>query len=157
MRWGNYSIVTQSSDTPANSGIRFVSSEVPSGITNYANPVPANNTLPSSFYMTVQPSWSNGVPWPAIGPDVTGGNVGICLGGTNKGAYVTNSSQCPSSTVSSMGGHINAIPAMNCYLNNMGGSPIGSGSALPFDAKACYASGTAQVPASPTNLKATVQ
>jgi len=157
MLWGNYSIVTQSTDTPANSGIRFVASEVPSGITNYANPVPVNNTLPSSFYMTGQPSWWNGIPWPAIGPDVTGGNVGICLGGTNKAAYVTNSSQCPSSTVSSMGGHINAIPAMNCYLNTMGGSPIGSGSALPFNAQACYASGTAQVPTPPTNLNATVQ
>jgi hypothetical protein len=156
MRWGNYSIVPQSSDTPANSGIRFVSSEVPSGITNYANSVPASNTLPSSFYMTGQPSWRNGSPWPAIGPDVTGGNVGICLGGTNKGAYVTSSSQCPGSTVSSMGGHINSIPAMNCYLNTMGGSPVGSGSALPFDAKTCYASGTAQVVA-PTNLKAMVQ
>ena len=158
MRWGNYSTVTQSSDTPANSGIRFVSSEIPSGITNYANTVPGSTSLPASFYVSAKPSWwSSSIPWPAVGPDVTGGNVGVCLGGTNKGAYVTNSSQCPGSTVSNMGGHINAIPAMNCYLNTMGGSVIGSGGALPFDAKACYATGTAQIPAAPTNLQVTVQ
>jgi hypothetical protein len=154
MLWGNYSIVTQSSDSPANSGIRFVSSEVPSAITNFANPVPSNDNLPASFYISSQPSWwSSSIPWPAIGPDVTGGNAGICNGGTNKAAYVTGTSQCPGSTVSTIGGHINAIPAMNCYLNVMAGSPIGSGSALAFDANACYASGSAtQPPTSPSGL-----
>jgi hypothetical protein len=162
MRWGNYSIVTQSTDTPANSGIRFLSSEVPSGITNFANPLLAITTLPASFYISSQPSWwgnaGSSIPWPAIGPDVTGGNVGICNGGTNKAAYVMGTSQCPSSTVSSIGGHINAIPAMNCYLSTMEGSPIGTGSARAFDANACYASGsTTQPPTSASGLSTAVR
>lgn len=156
MLWGNYSIVTQSTDTPANSGIRFAASEVPSGIINFSNPLPSSNTLPASFYMSVQPSWwSAPIPWPAVGPDVTGGNVGICLGGTNKAAYATSSAQCAASTVSSMGGHINAIPSMSCYLNTMGGPPNGGGGALPFNATTCYGS-AAVLPAAPTNLQASV-
>lgn len=57
MRWGNVSIVTQSTDTPANSGIRFVSSEVPTNLSAwpnsvpYQNSVPANNNLPCSFFL----------------------------------------------------------------------------------------------------------
>jgi hypothetical protein len=158
MRWGNYSNVTQSSDTPVSSGIRFVSSEIPSGITNYPNPVPPNDSLPPSFYLASEPSWwASSIPWPAIGPDVTGGNVSICLGGTDKAAYVTSSSQCPSSTLANMGGHINAIPALACYLNTMAGPPNGiSGSALNFSAAACYGATTSQLPVAPTNLKATV-
>lgn len=157
MLWGNYSTVTQSSDTPASSGIRFVSSEVPSGITNFSNPVPPNNNLPPSFYISSQPSWWSSSPWPAVGPDVTGGTAGICVGGTNRGAYVTSAAQCPASTVANLSGHINAVPAMNCYLNKMGGSPTGLGSALPFSAAACYGSAVSQLPAAPTNLKASVQ
>jgi len=158
MRWGNYSIVTQSSDTPANSGIRFVSSEVPSGIKNFANPLPSSNTLPASFYLSSTPSWwSSGIPYPAVGPDVTSGNLSICLGGTNRGAYVTSATQCPASTVSSMDGHINAIPAMSCYLNTMAGPPNGQGAALPFNAAGCFGSKVSQLPVAPTNLKATVQ
>jgi hypothetical protein len=61
LRWGNVSTVTQSSDTPANSGIRFVSSEVPTSTvmpsSSYPhaaylqNSVPANNNLPCSFFL----------------------------------------------------------------------------------------------------------
>jgi hypothetical protein len=54
MRWGNVTPVKQSSDTPANSGVRFVSAEVPSSLpganTAWQNPVPGNNNLPCSFY-----------------------------------------------------------------------------------------------------------
>ena len=79
MRWGNVTTQQQSTDTPSNSGIRFVSSEVPATITpnNYCtasatpyscctgsgtgscsastwqNSVPANNNLPCSFYFSV--------------------------------------------------------------------------------------------------------
>jgi hypothetical protein len=56
MRWGNVSVVQQSSDTPSNSGIRFVSSEVPASLSGNAAPfqnsVPANNGLPCSFYFS---------------------------------------------------------------------------------------------------------
>jgi hypothetical protein len=164
-RWGNYDTVTAAvrwcgnSSDPGWSTTCGSTSEVPSGITNYANSVPSSTTLPASFYVTTQPSWwTSGIPWPAIGPDVTSGNAGICNGGTNKAAYVTGTSQCPGSTVSSIGGHINAIPATNCYLSTMGGSPIGTGSALAFDANACYASGsTTQPPTSASGLSTAVR
>lgn len=155
MRWGNFDII--------NSAARYVSSEVPSGLTGaqapFANPVPASQTLPPSFYLSAKPSWwTSGKPWPSIGPDVTGGNVMYCVGGTNAGTYVLSSGQCPGGTAATLAsGHIVSNPAMDCFLNTMAGRPDGTGSALPFDAKACYASGTAQVPASPTNLTATVQ
>jgi hypothetical protein len=72
MRWGNYDVV--------NAANRFESSEVPSGLSLYANAVPGSQSLPASFYYTAKPSswwgtpWGN-PPWPAVGPDVTGGNV----------------------------------------------------------------------------------
>ena len=104
MRWGNVSVVQQSSDTPTNSGKRFVSSEVPSAIGgSWQNSVPANNNLPCSFFLSVGSSpcsilssggtglsfwkvvktWttfptsaaSTGVqPFPTSGPDQSGGN-----------------------------------------------------------------------------------
>ncbi len=57
VRWGNVSTVLQSTDTPANSGIRFVTSEVPTNLSAwpnsvpYQNSVPANNNLPCSFFL----------------------------------------------------------------------------------------------------------
>ena len=111
MLWGNY-------DT-FNAASRFVSGEVPSGLTGlqqpYANPVPANNTLPASFFYFSQPSWwPSGKAWPPIGPDVTGGNV------------------------SGMGGHAYTIPAQDCFLTTMGGPSDGTGSVLSFNAATCY-------------------
>lgn len=145
MRWGNYDVVTATvrwcgnSSDPGWTTICANTSEVPSTIANFANPVPASTSLPASFYLSLAPSWwPSGTPWPPIGPDVTGGNVSICVGGANRGAYVTSGSQCPSGTLSSMGGHINEIPAMACYLNTMGGPPTGTGGVLSFDASNCY-------------------
>lgn len=75
MRWGNVSVVTQSSDTPTNSGIRFVASEVPNSTnmssgtypnaTTWQNSTPANNNLPCSFYFSIgsspcSPKYSGG-------------------------------------------------------------------------------------------------
>lgn len=159
MLWGNCSVVTQSSDTPANSGCRFVSSEVPSGITNYANSVPSNNNLPASFYLSSEPPWwTSGLSWPAIGPDVTTGTVSTCLSGTNKAAYATNSSECPSGTLSGLGRHVSLIPAMNCYLNVMGGSIVGQDSSvLVFNPSACYPPLGASNVNPPTGLTASVQ
>jgi hypothetical protein len=61
LRWGNVSNVTQSTDTPTNSGIRFVSSEVPTSTvmpsstypnaTAYQLSVPGNTNLPCSFFL----------------------------------------------------------------------------------------------------------
>jgi hypothetical protein len=96
MRWGNYDTV--------NAAVQWNSSEVPSSFTDatgspsiFANPVPASQTLPNSFHFSSQPSWwatpYGTPPWPAIGPDVTDGNV------------------------SGVGGHANNIPAELCYAN----------------------------------------
>ena len=115
-RWGNYDVV--------NGTVRWESSEVPSGDSYYPNAVPANHTLPSSFYLTSRPSWWvttwGTPPWPATGPDITGGNV-----------------TSGSGTESTLDGHANKIPARLCYENTSQTSGI-----LNFDAADCYAAGS---------------
>jgi hypothetical protein len=108
-------------------------------------------SLPASFYLTSRPSWwFSSIPFPAIGPDVTGGNVGQCGGTPNAAgqyAFVAadSASQCAGKGLNAAwGGHVNAIPAMNCYLNVMNGTPDGSGGPLTFDANSCYGSGVSQ-------------
>jgi hypothetical protein len=86
-------------------------------------------TLPASFYLSAKPSWWGSVPYPAVGPDVTGG--------------------------SGPGGHAYAIPAQNCYTTVMGGTD-GTGSPLTFNAAACYGAAPAP-PVPPTNLSAISQ
>lgn len=140
MFWGNWDVVTN--------GVRWNSSEVPSGLSRYANPVPSNESLPASFYLNAKPSWwPSGKAWPPIGPDVTGGNVGQCTGGTMASASCTASSQCAGGGSCSViaGGRVNSVPAMDCYLNTMGGPANGTGSALRFDAAACYSSNGAGI------------
>jgi hypothetical protein len=87
--------------------------------------------LPPSFYQANKPGWWGSLPWPAIGPDVNG--------------------------ASGAGGHASLTasnPAMNCYVNIMGGSDGGPSSPLSnFNASNCYGS-TQSVPP-PTNLQAT--
>lgn len=126
MLWGNYDIV--------NAANRFVSGEVPSGLSDgYANSVPATHTLPASFFYSSQPTWWQGEPWPPIGPDVTGGNIGNCSG-TYAGSEATKSSQCTGGSLGSAGinNEANSNPAMDCYLNTMSGPPDGTGSVLAF-------------------------
>ncbi len=119
MRWGNYDTV--------NAAVRFVTSEVPSGIPDHANAVPASQGLPPSFYLATKPIWWPSVkPWPAIGPDVTAGNV------------------------SGVGGHAYTIPAQDCYAST-------SGTIAKFNPATCYVSSTASLPAPPTGLQAVVQ
>ena len=107
LRWGNY-------DT-ASGASRFVASEVPSSLGQYPNPVPSTQVLPASFYLSGKPSWwGSAAPWPAIGPDVTGG------------------------AVANVGGHVHKIPAQLCYeLTSK------TGGILNFDAANCYTSGGA--------------
>lgn len=81
LRWGNYDVVS--------GAVRFDTSEVPSGDAYYPNPVPASHTLPASFFLPSKPSWWGDRPWPAIGPDVTGGT--------------------------GPGGHVHSIPAKDCF------------------------------------------
>jgi len=130
LRWGNYTVVAQSTDTPANSGIRFVSSEVPSLIANFSNLLPLTQSLPKSLYLSAQPAWwPSSKPWPPIGPDVTGGNL------------------------AGYAGHAYTIPAADCYANVMGGPANGTGSVLSFNAAACY--GGSQLGA-PVNLNGVI-
>jgi hypothetical protein len=120
MRWGNYDIV--------NKAVRFVAAEVPSGIAQFANPVPIGNSLPSSFYLKARPAWwPAGKPWPPIGPDVVGGNI------------------------PNVAGHAFTIPAQDCYSLKMLGPADGTGPVLSFNASSCYP--TAVTPAAPINVR----
>jgi hypothetical protein len=97
------------------------------------------HTLPASFYLASKPSWWGSMPWPAIGPDITGGNL---VPGQGAGA--------------SPGGHVNTIPAMACYYNVMHGAEGGAGSPLTFTTDACYGAASGQI-SPPTGLTVTVQ
>lgn len=71
------------------------------------------HTLPASFYLVAKPSWwPVAMPYPSIGPDVTGG--------------------------SGPGGHAYGNAASNCYLSTMGGTDGGVSSPLPFNRNTCY-------------------
>jgi hypothetical protein len=118
-RWGNYDVVT---------GIRFNTSEVPTAIGAYAQPVPPNQTLPGSLVYSSKPAWWGAGMWPPIGPDVTGGQL--------------------------MSGHVYKIPARLCFENVMMGT-FGSG-LLTFNASRCYSTTpgpTSPPPAAPSNLR----
>ena len=139
MRWGNYDVVTGAArwcGNSSNSGWATICSslsEIPTGLSSYANAVPATTTLPASFYLSTKPSWwPSSKAWPAIGPDVTGGNV------------------------PNVGGHAYTIPAQDCYLNAMGGPADGTGPVLNFNSSVCYANSTSSLPAPPTGLQAII-
>jgi Pectate lyase superfamily protein len=92
MLWGNYDTV--------NAATQWNTSEVPSDLSSYANPVPTTTctsslSCPNSFYYNSQPAfWATAYgtpPWPAIGPDVGGGP--------------------------GPGGHAYQIPAQLCFNN----------------------------------------
>jgi hypothetical protein len=85
-------------------------------------------TLPASFYQTSKPSWWGSIPYPATGPDVTGG--------------------------SGPGGHTYGNPAYQCFVNVMHGTDGGAGGPYNFNANTCYGNGV--TPGSPTNLTGTV-
>jgi len=131
-RWGNYDYYNKS--------VLWNSAEVPTvdtlGGGTFAVPVPADHILPSSYYYSARPAWFNaGVPWPPIGPDVTGGTASF---GDNSG-------------------HVNDIPAELCWNSRN----LASGGT--FNAAACYPlSGSATPPptpppglAAPTNIHVT--
>jgi hypothetical protein len=79
LRWGNYDVY--------NGVVRFISGEVPTSGIAYinGNSVPSSHALPASFYLSAQPTfWTTPFgtpPWPAIGPDVTGGTAPDGVGG----------------------------------------------------------------------------
>jgi len=106
MRWGNYDTVSATS--------RFDSAEVPSGLANFANPVPATQALPPSLYRSAKPSWWGSGSWPAIGPDVMSGDI------------------------PGYAGHAYKIPARRCYENAAVDPAYGSINVRLFDPRACY-------------------
>jgi hypothetical protein len=108
LRWGNFDVATGTS--------RFLATEVPVG-----SAVPGSQTLPPSLYLPARPNWWGTTPWPAIGPDVTGGQDGA--------------------------GHVYKIPARLCYEN----TPRSGDGTLIFNATACYKAGVSAVRAAATN------
>lgn len=137
MRWGNWDVVTSTNDNGTNdsTGTRFVSGEVPTAAPLYPNSVPANQTLPASFFLSSKPSWwPSATAWPPIGPDVANGNI------------------------ANFGGHGYSIPARDCYVTVMGGSLTTSVGPLAFNASNCYVTLSGGTPpAPPTNLGAIVK
>jgi hypothetical protein len=140
MRWGNYDVVTGAirwcgnSADPGWTTICGSTSEVPAGLSKYANSIPTTTVLPASFYLSKKPAWwPPAKPWPAIGPDVEGGNV-------------TN-----------VGGHVYSIPAQDCYLNIMRGAANGTGPVLNFNAGKCYGISSSTISSPPNGLQAIVR
>jgi hypothetical protein len=119
--------------TPSNPTVQYLATTTTAS--PFQNPLPAAETLPASFFLSSKPSWWDTAfgtpPWPAIGPDVTGGP--------------------------GPGGHAYAIPAELCYENTPNDSSYpqdASGLYVKlFNAGKCYG----QPPAAPTGLTAAVQ
>lgn len=156
MLWGNADAATGFGSP------RFNCTEVPTSLTGiqapFSNPCPTSDTLPPSFYYTSTPAWwPSGKPWPPIGPDITSGNLSICTSGTYANSWVTSSSQCGGgSSATVAGGHVNSIPAMDCYFS-LGGLPNGTGPLLSnFNESTCYGTASANQPQPPTNVTATL-
>jgi hypothetical protein len=95
LRWGNFDYATAQ--------IRWSADEVPAD-----QPVPAAFDLPASLFLAARPDWWGAMPWPPIGPDVSGG---------------------PDAS-----GHAYKIPAQVCYE----ASPRTASGTLVFDPGACY-------------------
>jgi hypothetical protein len=173
LRWGNWDAVTNGTrwcgKTTDTNWAQYCAgkSEAPgnwdTGTSLYPNNVPTVGDtaagqlpLPTSFAFASKPSWwPSGKAWPAIGPDVTGGNLLACTSGTYNGYLVTSSSQCAGgASAPALNGMVNSIPAMDCYLNTMSGPPDGSGGVLTFNAGSCYP--TTQTTAPPQTLTAAI-
>jgi len=109
LRWGNFDYATRQ--------VRWNADEVPSDI---STPLP--RTLPPSLFLEARPPWWRDMPWPAIGPDVTGG-------------------QDPP-------GHAHKIPAQACYE---AGTKKSDGT-RSFNPSVCYGARISSPPSAPTNL-----
>ena len=109
LRWGNFDYATKQT--------RWNADEIPSDVT-----MPLGRSLPPSLFLSSRPSWWRDMPWPAIGPDVTGG-------------------QDPN-------GHAHKIPAQACY----DASTRRSDGTLSFNPGVCYGPRISSPPSAPTNL-----
>ncbi len=132
---------SSSYDTTYNAGTALLH-----GLRNYINTTTTwsgnlTHTLPASFFLSNKPSWwTSSLPWPGIGPDITGGTL-------------------PSaSLIGEPSGMVYMNPAMNCYYNVVAGTEGGNGSPYnTFNAATCYGqSDPPPVVQAPTGLTATV-
>jgi hypothetical protein len=173
LRWGNWDSVTNavrfcgnSSDTGWSTTCGGTS-EVPTSLAAFSNAVPTmgdtgagQSAMPPSFYFAAQPSFIKS-GWPLMGPDVSGGNLGICSGGSYAAAMATQDADCTpggGTLIAAFGGHAKSNAAMECFLHVMGGPPDGTGSALNFNRASCYGTSTSNPPPSPpTGLAVVVQ
>jgi hypothetical protein len=94
LRWGNYDSLTAKT--------HWDPAELPSGMPLLPT------TLPASLYRAAKPSWWGATPWPAIGPDVSGGP------GLAGHVYDIPAKQCFIKSNIANGGSFNAA---NCYGN----------------------------------------
>ena len=141
MRWGNWDVVTNATrfcTASATPSTACTEDERGDSATTYPALSSPKTSFPSSFFLNGTPPWwsfpsGTTAPFPAIGPDVSGGNV------------------------ANFAGHAFLIPSANCYKNVLGGSMSGTASGqLPFDANNCYPNSAALTPSAPTNLTGTV-
>jgi hypothetical protein len=111
-------------------------------------------TLPASFYYSAKPAWwPTGKAWPIIGPDITGGNVGVCATGSSQFAdvvtTVTNVCGAGITPATLASGEVTSNPAMDCYFNVMGGNALGTNGPLTFDPTLCVGFNGPITPTSP--------
>jgi hypothetical protein len=121
LRWGNYDVVTNA--------VQWNAAEVPSGLGQYKNPVPAAQSVPPSYYLAGQPGWwPTTIPWPPIGPDVTGGE------GPGGHAYKNPAHVCYDNTAKDASGILN-FNANKCYAAGGGSADGGVPDASPDNAR----------------------
>lgn len=114
MRWGNWDNIHGATQWDATESAPAAAG---SGATQLAgNTMPASQVLPPSFYLNSRPSFMGSIPWPAIGPDVSGGNI------------------------TGTGGHANQIPSRVCYFSLSGATADGTAGPATFNANTCYQS-----------------
>lgn len=146
-RYGNYDTV--------NGAVQWNAAEVPTSDPNFPTAIPASHTLPPSFYLSSKPIFFGSSAWPTIGPDTTGGDIGMCTSGTYRWSRVLSSGQCAGGTFAGSvnGGFGASNPAMRAYLNGMSGNPDGTGAFLTnFNAQTFFGTG----PAPPTGISGVV-
>lgn len=145
MLYKNYDVITAAActgtNTPTSGCVGSTASafnDSTASPSNYAG-LASPGTLPPSLVFASNPWFEGTIPFPPIGPDVTGGNMLLCTSGTYNGSYVSSGSGCGSGTTSAAyAGHANLNAAMNCALNVMAMNADGSGSVSTFNPAGCY-------------------
>ena len=137
-RWGN----CDSSHGFLSGTCQFNSAEVPTGLSRFANAVPATRTLPASFFLSARPSWWGTAAWPPIGPDMIGGTAS----GVGGLAYLIPAELCYSRMVQDPA-YLSLDPA-ETVSDNLAGKPG------IFNADTCYIALPSANPSTPTNFRA---